>query len=367
MREMSSPSLATFASRNSNSGATFQLDAGLFRKAGGVEEAEKLRDQMIWLGSLPEMEQRAFPLLHYGRWGAAGASYWSEHLQAEPASSLWQKRPSQEICAAVGAAARWLSGSLHTQVGDSLPCLYRLVEQTEGRLLRLAVSSGPMVSVLQENGMNINGLSIPSPLNLLSEARRAAQHLSLEASTAVRLHGDFHLGNLLVSETTPTRWWLIDPRGRFTGGTQYFDHYYDWGKLFHDLYGLYNLAVEGRVSARRGSSQYTQIHLAEDEPGRLVYAALRRSLLSVLDELERPRGGLQARKLLLYVGLLTLGAVPFHVRHVERSMVLLCAGSIALHQACRFCEDDCRDLLAGDFASSLIHRGQPMSVVQSCL
>jgi hypothetical protein len=336
---------------SSNSGAVFFRYGELIQKTGLVDQSEKLRDQMIWLANLTGREQRYFPNLRYGRWSESSALHVSQYVPAKPVSSQLSERSTSEIVAAVKDATRWVSASLHKRTAIQLPCLHRLVKQTTDRLLMLAANDPSNFGALNESCITVNSLKIPGPLNLLLETIAATRSLFLEVSNVSRLHGDFHLGNLLLGHEEPGRWWLIDPRGRFAGATEVFDNYYDWGKLFHDLYCLYNLSVRGDIIGKQTSPNSFYVSAVRFNEGRRVYDEIRQSILVLLDELEHAEGGLIVRKLLIYTGLLTLGVLPFHKLHKERSISLLCSGSIALYQGMYLFEEQCRELIYDDFLS----------------
>ena len=87
------------------------------------------------------------------------------------------------------------------------------------------------------NQIIINGVKYKNLKSLIDEIQLKASTLKLfTPGNLVNIHGDLHLQNILVDINT-TDFILVDPRGELRGS----DLYYDMGKLWHSVNGLYDL------------------------------------------------------------------------------------------------------------------------------
>jgi hypothetical protein len=94
---------------------------------------------------------------------------------------------------------------------------------------------------------NINGVSVPSLKNLLERV----DFDYICQGTPVRFHGDFTVGNILVTrdvQTNLNKFTLLDWRQDFGGLTEMGDIYYDLAKLYKGIILSDELITEGMFS-----------------------------------------------------------------------------------------------------------------------
>jgi len=228
----------------------------------------------------------------------------------------------------------WLAHELHSSKQQTdRDCLALVITQTLQRVKQAAVSHPAMGALLARQQLVINDVAYQSPLKLIRELELIAEaRPELRANWMHKIHGDVHLGNIL---TDLEKWALVDPRGVFPGGGDHFDLCYEWGKVLHDLHGMYNLICSkhiwgdanldiGTIQVNLPSSHFTDAYAS------LLRAFLNRVALKYEDYEVREK---YASKMLLYEGLLILGILPFHLQHLERAVSLLAFGTMILHHA----------------------------------
>ncbi len=109
---------------------------------------------------------------------------------------------------------------------------------------RLAELNGPpeLLRLVEANGwVRLNGRRVRSMNSLWPQLERAITELDASAEGAV-MHGDLCLSNILY-DLAAGICKLIDPRGSFGVPGIYGDPRYDVAKLYHSVYGLYDLIV----------------------------------------------------------------------------------------------------------------------------
>ncbi len=145
---------------------------------------------------------------------------------------------------------------------------------------------------------------------------------------ALFLHGDLHTGNILFNDFGEK---LIDPRGDFIDGSTYFDVCYDTGKLLHDLHAKYSLVRGGHFDLKVEDNSYWW-SVKRDAP----FATYEKLLAYYYQWMQREQShgndSMLIPKALLSEGLLLCGIVPFHLKHTERSIVLLISGIVLLNK-----------------------------------
>lgn len=136
------------------------------------------------------------------------------------------------------------SETIHLSAEKALEIIREMYdEKVKARAAKLAADDffKPMYTL----DVTINGKKYISIIEL---ADVIARHTRLEAmrepmERAVMIHGDLHLGNMLVScEGRSLK--LIDPRGKFGSLAGHGDRRYDIAKLMHSIEGGYDLIIE---------------------------------------------------------------------------------------------------------------------------
>ena len=138
------------------------------------------------------------------------------------------------------------------------------------------------------------------------------------SGTPVRIHGDLHFENIIVSEAG--EFYLLDWRQHFGGIKEYGDIYYDFAKLFHGFIISHELI--------------NKEHFNVDEDGEEIFFDLYRkySLLQsekiFLDFLAKRQ--LDIKKVKMLTALIFLNIAPLH--HFPYNKLLFYLGKTELHK-----------------------------------
>ncbi len=161
--------------------------------------------------------------------------------------------------------------------------------------------------------VTVNGKICPSPREL---ALYSSEWISPTTVADIGIiHGDFCFSNILYDFRT-RRIKVIDPRGIDHQGkaTIYGDIRYDYAKLYHSVYGLYDLIVAGRLSAEQDASG---LHLRDD------LIDYHRGINAVFDQVffadsPQMRSTIRAITIQLFLSML-----PLHADRPERQLTML--------------------------------------------
>ncbi|MFF9573081.1 phosphotransferase [Streptomyces sp. NPDC014685] len=238
---LAAASPAPAVGHSGGSGARIRIVGDLVVKSTDATGAGKLAAEGRWLkwvgaASRPAAIRSRFPVV-LGRSEATGSTLFLRRLPGRDARTLALAGPGHATRRLVGSAVRfafqdlaeldvrqsgWDTGAWCAEhLDDSL-------ERSEGH--------HPPVRLLRHaERVVVGGLPVANPLSadggFVRERVRA-----LRAVRTQVIHGDLHLGNMLVHEERDA-FYLLDPRGDW-GGERTFDPAYDVAKLLHEAHYL---------------------------------------------------------------------------------------------------------------------------------
>jgi|GEM_PF-407835 len=220
---------------------------------------------------------------------------------------------------------------------DALTSMY--LTKTRARLERLR-QSPPFDELLAPGAaLSVNGRPCPPWSALWPALERAVRDLEKTLKPTF-VHGDLHLGNILYDVRSGICK-LIDPRGRFGDRGVYGDPRYDVAKLYHSVYGLYDLIVTDLFSAsmdgsdsRNGTEKHYDVEL------KLRSRPYHRELCSRFERLFFER--FDRTEITLITGLLFVSMGPLHYDAPLRQLAMYARGMSLL--------TDCFPELAGGAA-----------------
>lgn len=167
-------------------------------------------------------------------------------------------------------------------------------------------------------------IDLDQPVVMNGKICLSPRELALHSSTWISpttdadiaiIHGDFCFSNILYDFRT-RRIKVIDPRGvdHLGQATIYGDSRYDYAKLYHSVYGLYDLIVAGRLRATRDASE---LHLRDD------LVDYHRAINAVFDQVFFA-GSPQLRSTIRAITIqLFLSMLPLHADRPERQLTML--------------------------------------------
>lgn len=302
-------------------------------KFGKDIAAKRLKQQVVWLYSVPENVKMGFPEI-YGY-------VWTENQTWLYMKKMNMKTFSEAICnqelddiKAIGILNKvlyWIQNNMYSiQIDSNKLCLESLFKQTLYRIEKInQMNSEKFFDLINEEKVFVNGDKIFGLRKIITLIQSQKQVLAqLTTKKALLLHGDLHTGNILFDDHQVK---LLDPRGDFIDGGAHFDACYDSGKLLHDLHGKYSLIRNGYFDLEicgklydfriiRNSSFYT-------------YDSLLRNYIKWMEQEENIGADqMYIPKALLSEGLLLCGIVPFHIGFQNRALVLLISGLVLLNK-----------------------------------
>lgn len=238
------------------------------------------------------------------------------------------------ISRAVNAAAIELFETHRCLTGDVVTRWWS--DQLTARLAAARIRHRSLVAVQEARRIRLPGGAMANPIRS-EEIDRLQVLLACSPPTALGpIHGDLHLGNLLVPDGGPAVW--IDPRGGFSA-SRCFDVAYDVAKLLHEP--QYVAARSQMVSARfrivgddviaTPGHQRTHAQLAPLAPlcARSVEMAAHVCRCVGVDD------PLVAARATLYVGLLFVSVLPFVTLRDGEWETMLVAGLLWLYAGVR--------------------------------
>ncbi len=227
-----------------------EISRHLVRKESS--KIEKMRGEARWFSELPAPVQLYTPKLLEVFEEEGRAGYSLEYVYNLPLSDLFvfgrlAKETWRSIFRSCDDFMRLCRASLPRESPPdpaSLNALY--LPKTLARLDEFAVTSGFSV----DEPIRFNGIACPSPRELARFSSKRIASVTQEEIAIV--HGDFCFSNILYDFRT-RRIKVVDPRGVDLQGapTLFGDRRYDYAKLYHSVYGLYDLIVAGRLKAQR--------------------------------------------------------------------------------------------------------------------
>ncbi len=227
-----------------------EMSKSTVRKAS--HKAGKMRGEAGWFAALPTDIQIYTPKLISTFDEQDRAGYTLEYLYNLPLSDLFVfGRLTKEAWRCIfQSCQRFLQRCEEVEISENKPAPATLddlyLPKTLARLEEFAASSDIDI----EAPLQFNGQTYPSPRSL---AERSNQWITPATDKEIGVvHGDFCFSNILYDFRT-RRIKVIDPRGVNLQGdaTLYGDIRYDYAKLYHSVYGLYDLIVSGRLRAVR--------------------------------------------------------------------------------------------------------------------
>ena len=203
---------------------------------------------------------------------------------------------------------------------DALHSMY--IVKTRARLERLR--SEPLFGELldDETTLRVNAVRCPTWADLWPAIEGAVAELE-RGLTPSFVHGDLHLGNILYDVRSGICK-LIDPRGRFGDRGVFGDPRYDIAKLYHSIYGLYDLIVADLFSIDHEVDAIGGHHLSLRMRARSQHGTLRERFE------ERFFGHFDRREILLLTGLLFVSMPPLHYDSPTRQLAMYARGMTLL-------------------------------------
>jgi len=203
---------------------------------------------------------------------------------------------------------------------DALRSMY--IVKTRARVDRLR--DQPIFEGLlrDDADLTVNGKHCPRWSDLWPAIETAVADLESSLQPSF-VHGDFHLGNILYDVRSGICK-LIDPRGRFGDRGVYGDPRYDVAKLYHSIYGLYDLIVADLFSVRYERATEGVHELSLHMRARTQHATLRERFE------ERFFGHFDRQEILLLTGLLFVSMPPLHYDSPSRQLAMYARGMTLL-------------------------------------
>lgn len=199
------------------------------------------------------------------------------------------------------------------------------VEKTEKRLKELAEHR--LFKAMYLYDVEINGKRYISIAEMIDTIRRHAQYDIGEIDEAPIIHGDLHLGNMLIS-SEGNGVHLIDPRGSFGRHVLHGDRRYDLAKLMHSIEGKYDLIVEDAFTSSIDVEERS-IRYSFDRQMRWRSRAAEWAFAQVYGEsISKDRKALTVIEALLF-----LSMIPLHTERTSRQFVMLARGYELMEKA----------------------------------
>lgn len=321
----------TLAKKMEDSGAKINTLGALTTKTGFGFTSKRIFDQGKWLISHKEKLGLALPSVQVMDWTPSKTTLVMNtyHGSAFSNQILTGSIEAEQAVAILIEASSYLRENIHSQkgnvsTGDSWEFVF---DKTKRRLESIPPEYSPVFNeLLHSNNLRINGKIVPSLCNLMNTlAANCTKYYQSQEEFCV-VHGDFHTGNILCNEGS---FILIDPRGSFELYGQHFDPAYDIGKMLHDLAVGYSMikdesfelidnieALEFRFNNTSQINSFSQL-----------FHAYREHLIR-----SKRYSSNQIVRGFIYAGLLTAGAIPFHMRNHKRALAMGIASLLYLHE-----------------------------------
>lgn len=281
----------------SGSYAKLKIVGELVRKEASKKGVGKLVDEIKWINSLPEDLKKHFPEII--RYDIDSEIVFSE-MRHYPMNTL--RRLIMEKNISVKEALKQLE-IIFDFMFDKIYTIYpkedttNLIEdvffnRAKNRLGEMRGLSPIFKRVLDTKKIILNGKEYDHILPVLNRLEHD-ENLKrvLHPPYLSYIHGDLHLGNILVDKGDPHKFILIDPRGRVYGGGVGGDYAYDLGKVWHSLNGLYDFIHENRFMIQYsmdGGTLKAELDVLEKEKIE-IYKAILEKIPGLLQKYEKIR------------------------------------------------------------------------------
>ena len=298
--------------RSFNEIKVYPTSGTLYKKS---ENAEALEAEKSWYRELPPELQfihpRIFALEQPG-------SIIMEYLDYPTAHELY-----------MGGATDTLAGESYTididpvESHELIKTMY--VEKTEKRLNELAENR--LFKAMYLFDVEINGKRYISIREMIDTIKRHAWMELGNIDRAPIIHGDLHLGNMLV-HSSGNGVKLIDPRGKFGSHVLHGDARYDTAKLMHSIEGKYDLIIEDEFESTIDLEERS-IRYSFDRKWRRRSRAIEWAFAQVYGE----KISEDRRALTIIEALLFLSMIPLHTESAPRQFVMLARGYELMEKA----------------------------------
>lgn len=197
------------------------------------------------------------------------------------------------------------------------------VEKTERRLNELRQNE--LFEPMYRCDIKINGIRYIGLSKMIDVVKHHARNEIGRADRVSIIHGDLHLGNILVGSHGNTVK-LIDPRGKFGRYVVHGDGRYDTAKLMHSMEGGYDLIVEDNFTVkydpRARSIKYRFNRGARNRMAEWAFSQVYGA------EIDKDRKALTIIEALLF-----LSMIPLHSDSPKRQLVMLARGYELIEKA----------------------------------
>lgn len=259
-------------------------DTSLVIKTADKTGAVKLKNEIDWLNSLNHEQKKHFSEVVDQR-------ITQEHVQY---SMPYYGYPSMRYCmlnsiinpnilaAKLDEVLQFLEVNFYEIKMPFIPdwLKTRHFDRFDERLL-VTRKNSVMAELISHPEVMINGKRYAALSTLFNKIRENYILLErVQPSKIVMIHGDLHLQNILISPKSKD-FMLVDPRGELFGA----DLYYDLGKIWHSVNGLYDLIHTDIATLKRKQSQKNEFHLSHG-PSFLLhrYKLLKNAFYNVLED-----------------------------------------------------------------------------------
>ncbi|MBS3093071.1 hypothetical protein J4456_00645 [Candidatus Pacearchaeota archaeon] len=238
----------------SGSYAKLQILNGIVRKEASKKGVGKLVDEINWILNLPPELREHFPEII--RYDIDSKIVFSE-MKYYPMTTL--RRLILERKITVDEALKQLEIIFDFMFYK----LYKLspeedttnlvedvyFNRAKNRIGEMCGLTPLFKKVINTKKIILNGKEFRQVLPILEELENDEELKKILYPPCISyIHGDLHLGNILVEKENPHAFILIDPRGRVYGGGMGGDYAYDLGKLWHSLNGFYDFIHEDKFT-----------------------------------------------------------------------------------------------------------------------
>ena len=204
------------------------------------------------------------------------------------------------------------------------------------RLNQLESRAGAFQEILSAEYVYINGLKYKNLRDMIQsiEASESINNI-VRPSCLYRIHGDLHFQNMLIDKENDD-FILADPRGEMEGS----DIFYDMGKLWHSVNGLYDLIHTDIAHSEMNITNNIEIKINYGSDKLLVlYSNLKAILLESLNAHETFSSDVNAVMKMEFNEVMHFSSVmPFHIMNngdENRAISLYCSSVIIANDFCK--------------------------------
>lgn len=215
--------------------------------------------------------------------------------------------------------------------GDNWKVFRKLfLDRATTRLGEIKSDNSSFQRVIFLNECIINGVIIPGPIKLLNALAKEGSFIAdLLPQSLGSIHGDLHLGNILVDKKNLIRWHdkysvpkfiLVDPRFYNPGPI-----IYDLAKIYQSFYGHYEAIMRGAYQLEPISDNSFSLHFMEPSFYKSLEFVLENNIKGVCTNLEcNPVNFHWA--CILSTGIHLIAAAPHHIYYEKEAMAMLLWG-----------------------------------------